>query len=74
MIFSSKKGIIVYKQITIDDIPSPIMIVKDPIDGGYTVYLTKYPGVIAEGNTLSDAIDSIKRVYLTMKKFELKRN
>ena len=54
---------VVYRFIKVKELPFNITIVRDPHVGGFTAFMYDFPKIIAEGETLKEAISGLIDLY-----------
>jgi len=74
MVYRVGENSIVYRVIKVEGLPHPVFLVRDPKRGGFTAYMKAVPEVIAEGETVNEAINSLKSSYKTVLRVKEERD
>jgi len=73
MIFRHKNKSIIYRYVTVSGLPFPVVVVRDPNKGGFTTYMPDFSPCISQGESINEAIESLKISYKCAKNYEKKR-
>jgi len=68
MIVITGKKTIVYRTIKVYNLPYEVIIVRDPIIGGFTAFMKKISSIVVERESVKDAIKALIETYEMVKR------